>query len=59
MLKIRINRAVIKSNGINLKELNKKKGKELGGERAKRESGNREIKCDCVVSRSSEKLKRR
>jgi hypothetical protein len=57
ILKVRIDRVVIRSNNINLKELNKRKGKESGEARAKRESKNRKIECDCVVSRSSGKLK--
>jgi hypothetical protein len=59
ILKIKINRAVIRSNGINLKKLNKGKDKELEKKRTKRKNGNREIKCDYVVNRSSEKLEGR
>jgi hypothetical protein len=59
MLKAEINRAVIRSDGINLKELNKREGRESGKERAKRKSENRKIRCNYVVSRSSGKLERR
>lgn len=38
--KIGINRAVIRSNSINLRELNKRKGKESEGEKTKRENEN-------------------
>jgi hypothetical protein len=59
MLKAGIDRAVIRSDDINPRELNKGKGRKLERERTKRESGDREIGCDCVVSRSSGKLKGR
>jgi len=57
MLKTKINRAVTRSDSINPKKLNKRKGRKSGKKRAKRESGNREKRCNCVVSRSSGKLR--
>jgi hypothetical protein len=59
ILRIGINRAVIRSDNIDLRELNEREGRKLKGERAKRKNGNRRIKCDCVVNRSSGKLERR
>jgi hypothetical protein len=54
-----IDRAVIRSDGINSRKLNEGKNKELEKRRAKYESENRKIKCDCVVNRSSGKLEKR
>jgi len=59
ILKVKINRAVIRSDGINSRELNEGEGRELEGGRAKRESGDRGIGCDYVVNRSSGKLEGR
>jgi hypothetical protein len=59
ILRTGINRTVIRLDSIDLKELNKRKDKELGEKRAKRESENREKRCDYVVNRSSGKLEGR
>jgi hypothetical protein len=59
ILKIEINRTVIRSNSIDLRKLNKEKSKKLEKGRAKRKNGNRKKGYDYVVNRSSGKLKGR
>jgi hypothetical protein len=53
MLRAGIDRAVIRSDGIDPRELNEGEGRGSGGGRAKRESRDRGIGCDCVVSRGA------